>query len=242
MNELVRTRVLRWASGIAAAVLFGTAWALHDVSAFIVASLLVAAFVWEWLRPRSRLAAAALVVVLADVAFFTGAAALSNVNHDSKVAAVVVPGAVAVAAVVAVGAGLVVLAAPGATGRFRPPLSPGVGVWSGLVTGALIAAVILVAPDLHAGRARPGEVTVRMRTTAYSKDVLRVRAGRAALFVSNGDLFWHTFTVDRLHLDVGVPVGGDRHVRITAPPGRYDFYCRVPGHRQAGMKGVLLVS
>ena len=81
-----------------------------------------------------------------------------------------------------------------------------------------------------------------MRTTAYSPTRLQARAGQTSFFVSNGDLFWHTFTVDRLHLDVGVPIGGGRHVRLTAPPGRYEFYCRVPGHRAAGMHGILTVT
>jgi uncharacterized cupredoxin-like copper-binding protein len=36
--------------------------------------------------------------------------------------------------------------------------------------------------------------------------------------------------------------GGTSSVTATVTPGKYIFYCSVPGHEQAGMKGVLTVS
>jgi len=36
--------------------------------------------------------------------------------------------------------------------------------------------------------------------------------------------------------------GGTSTVTVTVTPGKYIFYCSVPGHEQAGMKGVLTVS
>jgi uncharacterized cupredoxin-like copper-binding protein len=29
---------------------------------------------------------------------------------------------------------------------------------------------------------------------------------------------------------------------VTVKPGKYTFYCSVPGHRQAGMQGILTVK
>ena len=43
-------------------------------------------------------------------------------------------------------------------------------------------------------------------------------------------------------MNVDIPVGGVRRVALTLPPGSYRFYCRVPGHRQAGMVGTLRVG
>jgi plastocyanin len=35
--------------------------------------------------------------------------------------------------------------------------------------------------------------------------------------------------------------GGTRTLRVRLSPGRYTFYCSVPGHRAAGMQGTLIV-
>ena len=35
--------------------------------------------------------------------------------------------------------------------------------------------------------------------------------------------------------------GGSRVLSLNLPPGTYTFYCSVPGHEQAGMKGTLTV-
>ena len=51
-----------------------------------------------------------------------------------------------------------------------------------------------------------------------------------------------TFTIDALHVNVDVPIGANRRVTFSAAPGRYEFYCRVPGHKAAGMKGTLIVG
>jgi uncharacterized cupredoxin-like copper-binding protein len=38
-----------------------------------------------------------------------------------------------------------------------------------------------------------------------------------------------------------VQPGGQSQVVVTLKPGKYTFYCPVPGHRQAGMVGTLTV-
>ena len=35
--------------------------------------------------------------------------------------------------------------------------------------------------------------------------------------------------------------GGTKILTLTLPPGTYTYYCSVPGHEQAGMKGTLTV-
>jgi plastocyanin len=218
----------------------GTAFALRDVSALGVTAALVAAVVWVRLR-RTKLACAVAAIVLADIEFFTASAAVSNLRDGGRVVPVAVPAAVAAASVVGL-AGAIALFARRAPLPAVRPLGPRAGVWAGAATGVVLAVVLLVAPELHVGHARPGEIALTARTTAFSRENLQARPGRVGVFVANHDLFWHTFTIDRLHVDVGVPVGGARHTRFTAPPGTYEYYCRVPGHRQAGMKGTLIVS
>ena len=39
-----------------------------------------------------------------------------------------------------------------------------------------------------------------------------------------------------------VPKGGKSTISATLTKGSYEFYCSVPGHEQAGMKGTLTVT
>ncbi len=52
----------------------------------------------------------------------------------------------------------------------------------------------------------------------------------------------HNFTIDALKISVDVDPGATKTVTINAPAGDYLFYCAIPGHREAGMVGTLLVK
>jgi uncharacterized cupredoxin-like copper-binding protein len=52
----------------------------------------------------------------------------------------------------------------------------------------------------------------------------------------------HNFSIDELDISVDLPPGETKEVVINAPAGTYEFYCNVPGHREAGMVGTLTVS
>jgi hypothetical protein len=45
---------------------------------------------------------------------------------------------------------------------------------------------------------------------AYSQSVLVAEAGELTLELANADLFWHTFTVDELGVDLLVTENGER--------------------------------
>lgn len=241
-GELLRGRLLHLSGGVAAALMLGTAFALRDVSSLGIAAALVAVLAWVWLRPQSMAAAAVVLIVFADIVFFTGGAALSNLGHSEGVVPIAVPGMVAVASIVGFIAAAVVLAFPGPPRATPLILKPSHAAFAGVLIGAVIGALMLLAPQLRNDKPLPGEVSVSMHTLSFSPGRLTSRGGPTTFFVGNRDLFWHTFTIDRPHVDVGVPVGGARRVRVDLPPGRYEYYCRVPGHRTAGMKGVLVVS
>jgi len=241
-REPVRARLVHVFGAAAAVVMTGTAVGLRDIDAMLVSVAVIAALLWLWLRPQSLLAAAVVVIVLADVVYFTGGAAISNLSHGEGIVPIALPGSVAVTSLIALLAATAVMAFPGWTRMAPLTLRPSHAAGAGALTGVVIAIVMLVAPQLHTDKPRPGDVAVTMSLVSYHPKTLRVRQGPATLFVANHDLFWHTFTVDKLHVDVGVPTGGARRVGVSLPPGRYVYYCRVPGHRAAGMKGTLIVS
>lgn len=51
----------------------------------------------------------------------------------------------------------------------------------------------------------------------------------------------HNFAIDALGISVDIAPGETKEVTINAPAGEYEFYCNVPGHKEAGMVGTLVV-
>lgn len=52
----------------------------------------------------------------------------------------------------------------------------------------------------------------------------------------------HNFTIDELDISIDQAPGETHEVEINAPAGVYEFYCNVPGHREAGMEGTLTIE
>ena len=99
---------------------------------------------------------------------------------------------------------------------------------------AMTDAEPLVAPE--------GALEVETTNVAFVPDTLRATGGEVTVAVRNRDLFWHTFTIDALGVDVTAPVGRLRSVTFEGRPGTYSYYCRIPGHAALGMRGRLTVQ
>ena len=52
----------------------------------------------------------------------------------------------------------------------------------------------------------------------------------------------HNFSIDELGIDVDIAPGETKETVINAPAGEYEYYCNVPGHKEAGMVGTLIVT
>lgn len=52
----------------------------------------------------------------------------------------------------------------------------------------------------------------------------------------------HDFSIDELGISVALPPGETQTVVVNAPPGTYQYYCNVPGHKEAGMVGTLIAE
>ena len=69
-------------------------------------------------------------------------------------------------------------------------------------------------------------------------------AGEVTLRMPNPSGIQHNIAVDEPTPAVGEVVGQDGVSEITVnfPAGEYEYYCSVPGHREAGMVGTLTVE
>jgi plastocyanin len=92
-----------------------------------------------------------------------------------------------------------------------------------------------------APQAPPGALLVEARNIAFVPTALDARGRKVTVALRNRDLFWHTFAIDAVGLDLRVPVGRLRSASFDARPGTYRFYCSIPGHARLGMRGILTV-
>jgi uncharacterized cupredoxin-like copper-binding protein len=100
------------------------------------------------------------------------------------------------------------------------------------------------------GSAGAGTATVAADPSgalAFTTKTLHAKAGKVTLVMSNppGSGVPHGIAVEGNGVDkVGkvVPAGGTSTLRVALKPGSYTFYCPVPGHKAAGMKGTLTVQ
>jgi plastocyanin len=80
----------------------------------------------------------------------------------------------------------------------------------------------------------------------FTSSTLTAKAGKATIDFTNSSQLPHNMTlVDSSGKQVGATptfAGGTRSFTADLKPGKYTFYCSVPGHRQAGMQGTLTVS
>jgi uncharacterized cupredoxin-like copper-binding protein len=87
------------------------------------------------------------------------------------------------------------------------------------------------------------EATVTMVDIAFQPDSLTIPANTdVTVSLPNTGASLHNFSIDELGISVDVSPGDTGSATINAPAGTYEFYCNVPGHREAGMVGTLTVQ
>lgn len=158
-----------------------------------------------------------------------------NASHGEAAGDVALP--VALTVLPALGALSVVVGRRG-SGTARSAL--------GAVAAAALAGAAMMAAAQFAGAGSslapdPGDLKISARNAEFSTARLQARPGTAAIAVTNHDLFWHTFTIEALGVDLRVPVGATRRVVVEIEPGTYTFKCAIPGHAAMGMRGTLAV-
>lgn len=89
-----------------------------------------------------------------------------------------------------------------------------------------------------------GDVTVVMIDIAFEPKEFTITADTdVVVFLPNEGVLEHNFTIEELGIaSETIPGGESTSVTINAPAGTYEYYCSVPGHREAGMVGTLTVE
>ncbi len=115
-----------------------------------------------------------------------------------------------------------------------------------LVGVAVVAASALAAVSLAFAGGTTLKLTADKTKLSYSTKTLKAHAGKVTIVMKNmSSIFRHNVAIKGHGVKVKGKVvghGGTSKVTVTLKPGKYEFYCTVPGHEAGGMKGTLIVS
>lgn len=231
-------RVAAGAGAATVVLLWAAAAIARDIEAFAVgilfsASVLVLWFARRsWVRTIGRIGA---VVLFLDVTAWMAPAVVSNTSAGESIGDVLTPLALTAASATGLLASVARLLKVRATRRGVGALLAVLAL-AGSVAGALS---VFVRGDGVV--AQPGDAVISVRNVEFSTDDLNAKPGTQAVVVKNHDLFWHTFTIKELDVDVRVPTGATRRTVFDAPRGVYEYVCAIPGH-ESRMRGKLTVS
>lgn len=183
---------------------------------------------------RKRLGSVVLALAFADAAFWMLPAAASGLAHHDPLKGTVVTVALS-------GASLLGLAGLGA-----PLVGAGAASARAVAGGAVVVVVLVLGGWSLVGSGHgttPSGALLRLsaRDTSFSTHELVAGPGQVTVRFTNHDLFWHTFTIRGLDVNLDAPTGGTRQATFHVKPGTYRFVCRIPGHEGAGMKGTLII-
>jgi len=230
--------LLRAAAGVTFALLVLAAIVLRDVEAAAVAAGVGLGFGLLHLR-RGLAGQVVLALLFTNVLFWMSLGAASNLVAGDGFVAQVFPAALTASTATGLAAVMAVLA--GRRGRKPSETAP----LRAAIGGSQLLIAFLLAGALTGGwDGAPGEdvdVAVVAQNVAFAPDTLTAEAGDIAVSVANQDLFWHTFTIEDLDVNLNVPVNGERRTVFDAAPGTYRVICRIPGHEGAGMVATLEV-
>jgi plastocyanin len=115
-----------------------------------------------------------------------------------------------------------------------------------LVGAALVVAAALAAVSIAFAGSTTLKLTAAKTSLAYNTKALKAKAGKVTIVMTNtSPVFQHNVAIKGKGVKVKGKVvgkGGTSKVTATLKPGTYTFYCTVPGHEAAGMKGKLIVT
>ncbi len=108
---------------------------------------------------------------------------------------------------------------------------------SGVLAVTAVPATFAAAPNI-------ARISAPASGLRYDQKVVRAHAGRIKIVFVNHSTLKHNVNVENGETELGKTrtIGrGTTSVYVTLKPGKYNFYCSVPGHEDAGMHGTLVV-
>ena len=225
---------LTWAAAISAGIFAAIGIRHVDREAIAFAVLFLIALALLRFR-RGLLGLVVLGLLSIDTLFWMATATVSNLQNGEAAFSVVQPLVLTITSATTLAAIAIALV------RRLQAIGPR---WSQIAPVAVVTFAIAFGAEAifgSAATASSGGVSLTIHNAAYSNTRLNAQSSQVTLAVTNQDLFWHTVTIDQLHVNVAIPIGGHRDIRFSAPPGSYTFYCAIPGHRQAGMVGTITI-
>lgn len=251
--------VLRVSAVSALGLLLITMAALHDLLAAVLALILLVGFslfllrgkmfgfvfqmvarVLMWRLPEERLGALILGFLFADIGFYTVTSTATNVWNHAYGSATLFPASLATVSVIGFVAAWMCVLQP------RTSIIPNHRTVN-FVGGVLLVASVVFGVGLLGGTGAaqplpPSDVRLAVENMAFSNTALRAHPGHVVVAMENHDLFWHTFTIETLGVDLKVPIQATQQIAFEAPAGVYTFHCTIPGHELLGMTGTLTVQ
>ena len=114
--------------------------------------------------------------------------------------------------------------------------------------GLLVVVVSLVAcGGSPPAAAKPARIEVTASEMKFEPKSVSVRAGEVTFVVKNVGTVEHSFIIDdSAGATVGsipsIALGATQQLAVTLKPGTYTLICNLPGHKEAGMTGMLTVT
>lgn len=127
----------------------------------------------------------------------------------------------------------------------------GMTVVAGLVVALLSGCDLMqkLFPPVPEPTSPPVQVEVILQEWAIVPAQITVQSGSVRFVVHNAGTMAHGFeiegTVDGRRFEEEIepfPAGQTRQLEVELAPGRYETYCPVPGHKEQGMVGELIVE
>ena len=94
----------------------------------------------------------------------------------------------------------------------------------------------------EAGAEGGQEITVVSHDIYFDPSEITAQAGTITFVLPNEGAAEHDFSIDALDIHVNLPSGTTQTVEADIPAGTYEYYCAIPGHKDAGMVGTLVVE